>query len=65
MRPTAARLRALRLAIRFGLPLAGLVMIGHAVVISVGGDIERWQFALGLGLIAGSFAARLVPRGAP
>ena len=55
-------LRGLRLAIRFGLPLAGLVVFGHAVVISVGGDIERWQFALGALLIASSFAARLVPR---
>ncbi|AWN36853.1 hypothetical protein [Methylobacterium radiodurans] len=58
-------LRALRLAIRFGFPLAGLAVIGHAVVISVGGDIERWQFALGALLIALSFAARLVPRGSP
>ncbi len=58
-------LRILRLAIRFGLPLAGLAMIGHAVVISVGGDIERWQFALGALMVASSFAARLIPRGSP
>ncbi len=60
----ASRLRALRLALQFGFPLVGLVVIGHAVVISVGGDIERWQFALGAGLIALGFAARLVPRSA-
>ena len=58
-------LRILRLTIQFGFPLAGLVVIGHAVVISIGGDIERWQFALGAVLVAVSFAARLVPRRAP
>ena len=62
MRETRHQVR--RAAIRFGLPLAGLVVIGHAVVISVGGDIERWQFALGALLIGLSFAARLVPRSA-
>jgi hypothetical protein len=47
--------------LQFGFPLAGLIVIGHAVVISIGGDIERWQFALGVLLILLSFSARLVP----
>ncbi|MGV7030333.1 hypothetical protein [Methylobacterium symbioticum] len=54
-------LRILRPLLQFGFPLAGLIVIGHAVVISMGGDIERWQFALGVLLILLSFSARLVP----
>ncbi|MDP4021853.1 hypothetical protein Q8W71_04375 [Methylobacterium sp. NEAU 140] len=47
--------------LRFGPPLAGIALIGHAVVISVGGDIERWEFALGVLLIVAGFASKLVP----
>ena len=57
----APGLRALRLALQFGFPLAGVLVIGHAVVISIGGDIERWQFALGVLLILLGFSANLVP----
>ena len=54
-------LRALRGALQFGFPLARLIVIGHAVIISIGGDIERWQFALGVLLILLGFSARLIP----
>ena len=54
-------LRALRAGLQFGFPLAGVIVIGHALVISIGGDIERWQFALGVALILLGFSARLVP----
>ncbi|GEP06996.1 hypothetical protein [Methylobacterium oxalidis] len=50
----------LRLAIRFGLPLVGVFVIGRAVAASIGGNIERGQFALGILLIALGFASRLV-----
>lgn len=59
-RPSTARV-VLRALLRFGPPLAGLFVIGHAVVISVGGDIERWQFALGVLLLLAGFASKLVP----
>ncbi|MCJ2123923.1 hypothetical protein [Methylobacterium sp. J-077] len=51
-----------KLVLRFGLPLIGLVVIGRAVVHSIGGDIERWQFALGALLILAGFVSKLVPR---
>lgn len=53
---------AAKLALRFGLPLLGLVVFGRAVVLSVGGDIERWQFGLGVLLILAGFTSKLVPR---
>ncbi|MEA1835030.1 hypothetical protein U8607_23315 [Methylobacterium durans] len=50
----------LRLAIRFGLPIVGIVTVGRAIVASIGGAIERGQFALGILLIALGFASRMV-----
>ncbi len=47
-------------ALRYGLPLTGLVVIGHAVLISIGGDIEHWEFALGALLIALGFGAGMI-----
>ncbi|MFE1599097.1 hypothetical protein [Methylobacterium sp. ID0610] len=52
----------LRLALTVLPPLIGVVLIGQAVVASIGGDIRRWQFALGALCIALSFTGRLVPR---
>jgi hypothetical protein len=60
-RPWTA-LTVLKLVLRFGPPLVGLVVIGRAVILSIGGDIERWQFALGALLILAGFASKLVPR---
>ena len=54
-------LTALRASLRFGMPAIGLVVIGHATIRSVGGDIQQWQFALGLLVIAAGFAEKLVP----
>jgi hypothetical protein len=53
----------LRLFLRFGLIIAGIVIIGYWIVASIGGDISRPGFALGIGLILASFLARLVPPG--
>jgi hypothetical protein len=53
---------AVKMALRFGLPLIGLVIFGDAIVRSVGGDIERWQFALGVLVILTGFTSKLVPR---
>ncbi|MCJ2060572.1 hypothetical protein MKL09_29105 [Methylobacterium sp. J-048] len=55
-------LAVVKLALRFGLPLIGLFVIGRAVVHSIGGDIQRWQFALGALLILAGFVSKLVPR---
>jgi hypothetical protein len=41
--------------------LIGLFLIGQAVVASIGGDIRRWEFALGVVALALTFAGRLVP----
>ncbi|MCJ2138109.1 hypothetical protein MKK69_29360 [Methylobacterium sp. J-026] len=60
--PPSALLMAIKMSLRFGLPLIGLLVFGHAVLISVGGDIERWQFALGVLLILAGFTSKLVPR---
>lgn len=57
----AAGLTVLRALLRFGPPIVGLIVVGRAVVISIGGDIERWEFALGILLILAGFSARLVP----
>ena len=54
---------ALRMLLRYGLPLAGILVFGRAFVLSIGGDIEKGQFALGLVLVALSVSARLVPKG--
>ena len=54
-------LAILRALMRFGPPLIGLIVIGRAIVISIGGDIERWQFALGVLLLLAGFASKLVP----
>ena len=51
----------LRLALRFGLPLAGVVVIGYWTVASIGGNISRPGFGLGILLILASVSARLVP----
>lgn len=64
-RTDAARatvLTSVKMVLRFGLPLAGLVMFGDAILRSVGGDIEHWQFALGILLILAGFTSKLVPR---
>ncbi|KAB1076089.1 hypothetical protein [Methylobacterium planeticum] len=51
----------LRLVLRFGPPILGIVVIGSAIVASIGGEISRARFAFGLGLIVLGFASRLVP----
>lgn len=62
-RPSPAGWRKpLRLALRFGFPLVGIVVIARAIVISIGGYIEPAQFALGLVLILMTLTARLVPK---
>ncbi|MCJ2068621.1 hypothetical protein MKK75_07375 [Methylobacterium sp. J-030] len=60
--PRALILTAAKMVLRFGFPLLGLLVFGHAILISVGGDIERWQFALGVLLILVGFTSKLVPR---
>jgi hypothetical protein len=60
--PRAAILTTTKMVLRFGLPLLGLLVFGHAILISVGGDIEHWQFALGVLLIVAGFTSKLVPR---
>ncbi|MGU3537862.1 hypothetical protein [Methylobacterium sp. A54F] len=57
-----AWLRPLRLAVRFGLPIVGLLILGHAIVISIGGYIEKGQFALGILFLSLGFTARLIPK---
>ena len=59
---SATWLIALRMLLRFGLPLLGLLVIGRAIVLSIGGEISRAQFALGVLLLAAGFSARLVPK---
>lgn len=58
----ANTLIAVKMALRFGLPLIGVAVFGRAIVLSVGGDIERWQFGLGVLLILTGFTSKLVPR---
>ncbi|KAA0122625.1 hypothetical protein SAMN02799622_01868 [Methylobacterium sp. UNC378MF] len=58
----ANTLIAVKMALRFGLPLIGVAVFGRAIVLSVGGDIERWQFGLGVLLILAGFTSKLVPR---
>ncbi|QRE76265.1 hypothetical protein [Methylobacterium aquaticum] len=53
--------RTLRLVLTFGPPLVGVVLIGQAVVASIGGDIRRWEFALGAVCLCLTVAGRLVP----
>jgi hypothetical protein len=53
----------LRMLLRFGLPLAGIVVVLHYIVASIGGDINKAGFAIGVLLIVASFSARLVPPG--
>ncbi|MGY2051150.1 hypothetical protein [Methylobacterium sp. JK268] len=60
-RPTTWR-TPLRLALTAGPPLVGIVLIGQAVVASIGGDIRRWEFALGAVCLVLTVAGRLVPR---
>lgn len=55
-------LTVVALVLRFGPPGIGLFVIGRAIVLSVGGDIERWDFVLGALLILAGFASKLVPR---
>lgn len=51
----------LRLVLRFGFPILGIVVIARAMLASVGGDIQPARFALGLLLIVLTLSARLVP----
>lgn len=63
-RPEDARAAAFttwRFVLRFGPPLAGLLVIGHAAVISIGGDIEPRRHAFGVLPILGSLAGKLAP----
>ena len=53
--------RVLRLVLTVVPPLVGVVLIGQAVVASIGGDIRRWQFVLGAVCLCLTFAGRLVP----
>lgn len=50
----------MRLLLRFGLPLAGFVVIGYWTVASIGGNISKPGFALGVLLILSGFSSRLV-----
>ena len=54
----------LRLVFRL-LPVAGVAVIGHASVVSIGGDIRPLEFLLGLVLIGATFLAGLVPEDGP
>ncbi|SDM87935.1 hypothetical protein SAMN05216360_104123 [Methylobacterium phyllostachyos] len=60
--PRSTLLLAVKMALRFGLPLIGLLVFGRAVLLSVGGDIEHGLFALGVILILAGFTSKLVPR---
>jgi hypothetical protein len=53
--------KVLRLALTVVPPLVGVVLIGQAVVASIGGDIRRWEFVLGAVCLCLTFAGRLVP----
>ncbi|WP_288588073.1 hypothetical protein [uncultured Methylobacterium sp.] len=53
--------RVLRLLLTVVPPLVGIVLIGQAVVASIGGDIRRWEFILGAACLCLTFAGRLVP----
>ncbi|AWB19553.1 hypothetical protein DA075_00215 [Methylobacterium currus] len=53
--------RVLRLTLTVVPPLIGVVLIGQAVVASIGGDIRRWEFALGAACLCLTVAGRLVP----
>ena len=59
---SAPWLTGLRMALRFGLPLLGILVVGRAIVLSIGGEISKAQFALGVLLMASGFSARLVPK---
>ena len=61
-RSRAMALTSAKIALRFGLPLIGLILFGDAVVRSVGGNIEHGLFALGLLFILAGFTSKLVPR---
>lgn len=50
----------LRNLLQFGFIAAGLIVIGRCFLDSIGGDISRTGFALGVALILASFSARLV-----
>ena len=58
-------LTILRRLLRYGLPLLGILVVGRAIVLSIGGEISKAQFALGVLLMAAGFSARLVPKAAP
>ena len=60
--PRSVILLIVKMALRFGLPLIGLIVFGRAVLLSVGGDIERGLFALGVLLILAGFTSKFVPR---
>lgn len=60
--PARPWVRALRILIKAGFPIAGVLVLGHACVIAIGGNIRHGEFALGFVLILLSFAATLVPK---
>lgn len=60
--PARPWLRVLRILIKAGFPVAGVLVLGHACVIAIGGNIRRGEFALGFVLILLSFASKLVPK---
>ncbi|GJE60188.1 hypothetical protein [Methylobacterium trifolii] len=50
------------MAPRLGLPPLGVVVVGRATIASIGGDIDKGRFALGVILIPAGFSACLVPK---
>lgn len=56
---------ALAMLLRYGLPPAGILVVGRAIVLSIGREIEKGQFALSVVLMALTVSARLVPKGSP
>lgn len=55
-------MRVLRILIKAGFPIAGVLVLGHACVLAIGGDIRHGEFGLGFVLILLSYAATLVPK---
>lgn len=61
-RPARPWARVLRLFIKAGLPIAGVMVLGHGCVRAIGGDIRHGEFVLGFVLILLSFASKLAPK---
>ena len=49
-----------RIALQAAFPIAGILVVGHALLASIGGNIRPAEFVLGIVLIALTFSARLV-----